>query len=158
MASKRPANGAAVKILIAGSLGGGLEAELAARSDVEVFHTHTNGNGDSAEPDAILYAGSHPQQLERDVLALRTWTKAPVVVAAHAPPDALLSSLLRLDVADVVSMPQTAESLAFAMKKAAFAATGFAARTGRLVTVFSPKGGSGKTIVSTSLAIASATA
>src|SRR5213083_1210441 len=118
MASDSRDNGGPVKILIAGSLGGALEAELAARSDLEVFDPHTNGNGHSAVPDAILYAGSHPQQLESDVSALRTWTNAPVVVAAQAPTDALLASLLRLDVADVVALPQTAESLAFTMKKA----------------------------------------
>jgi pilus assembly protein CpaE len=158
MASESRDSGGTVKILIAGSLGGTLEAELAARPDLEVFDPHTNGNGQPAEPDAILYAGSHPQQLESDVSALRTWTKAPVVVAATAPTDALLSSLLRLDVADVVALPQTAESLAFTMKKAAIAATSFTRGSGRLVTIFSPKGGSGKTIISTSLAVAAATA
>ena len=52
MASDSRDNGGPVKILIAGSLGGALEAELAARSDLEVFDPHTNGNGHSATPAA----------------------------------------------------------------------------------------------------------
>ena len=158
MASSARDTGGAVKILIAGSLGGMLEAELTARSDLHVFDPHASGHAGSEEPDAVLYVAAQPQLLEGDIAALRTWTQAPIVVAIDAPTDALLAAALRLDVADVLALPQSADSLAFTMRKAAITATSLRSTSGLLITVFSPKGGSGKTVLSTNLAVAAAAA
>ena len=51
-------------------------------------------------------------------------------------------------------LPQPTETLLFALRKAAVAPSGTAA--GKVVTVFSPKGGSGKTVLATNLAVAAA--
>ena len=53
-------------------------------------------------------------------------------------------------------LPQPAETLLFAIRKAAMSPPSVA--TGKVVTVFSPKGGSGKTVLSTNLAVAAARA
>jgi pilus assembly protein CpaE len=51
-------------------------------------------------------------------------------------------------------MPQPAETVVFALRKAAMGAA--ETSTGKVVTVFSPKGGSGKTVLATNLAVAAA--
>ena len=55
---------------------------------------------------------------------------------------------------DVLVLPQSTETLLFALRKAARAAAPTTA--GRVVTVFSPKGGTGKTVLATNLAVAAA--
>ena len=50
-------------------------------------------------------------------------------------------------------LPQPVETLLFALRKAATASSVNGA-TGKVVTVFSPKGGSGKTVIATNLAVA----
>src|SRR5436190_319064 len=58
-------------------------------------------------------------------------------------------------IADVMLLPQLTDNVVFAIKKACHAGRKQAAsaggRQGRLVTVFSPKGGTGKTVLSTNV-------
>jgi pilus assembly protein CpaE len=59
-----------------------------------------------------------------------------------------------MDVADVLLLPQLTHNVVFAIRKASHARRQLqtTAHRGRVVTVFSPKGGTGKTVVATSLA------
>jgi pilus assembly protein CpaE len=60
-------------------------------------------------------------------------------------------------VSDVLLLPQMTENVVFAIRKASHSgrkATGGHGRRGRVVTVFSPKGGTGKTVTATNLASA----
>jgi pilus assembly protein CpaE len=59
-----------------------------------------------------------------------------------------------MDVADVLLLPQLTHNVVFAIRKASHARRQLqtAAHRGRVMTVFSPKGGTGKTVVATSLA------
>jgi pilus assembly protein CpaE len=60
-------------------------------------------------------------------------------------------------IADVLPLPASSEGLLFAIQKAARVAyQGAQVGRGRVVTVFSPKGGSGKSVVSANLAVACA--
>jgi pilus assembly protein CpaE len=94
-----------------------------------------------------------------EVAAIREQTRAPVVVLASGESSALLDDALDTEgVADVLLLPQLTENVVFALRKAAHAgrrlvAEGGHARHGRIVTVFSPKGGTGKTVTATNLAV-----
>ena len=71
----------------------------------------------------------------------------------------MLEQALDADVADVLLLPQLVENVVFAIRKATHSrahapAAGGSGRHGRIVTVFSPKGGTGKTVTATNLATA----
>nr|MBA2536599.1 AAA family ATPase [Actinomycetota bacterium] len=93
-----------------------------------------------------------------DLAAIREQTRSPIVMLASGESSALLDDALESEgVADVILLPQLTENVVFALRKAAHAgrrlhAEGAHARHGRIVTVFSPKGGTGKTVTATNLA------
>ena len=90
-----------------------------------------------------------------DIAAIREVTRAPVIlVASGAEAAMMLEQALEQDVADVLLLPQLTHNVVFAVRKASHARrqVEVAAHHGRVVTVFSPKGGTGKTVVSTNLA------
>jgi pilus assembly protein CpaE len=70
----------------------------------------------------------------------------------------MLEEALVADVSDVLLLPQLVENVVFVIKKAAHAKralpTVTRAALGRVVTVFSPKGGTGKTVTATNLSSA----
>ena len=80
------------------------------------------------------------------------------MILASGESSALLDEALDADgVADVLLLPQLTENVVFALRKAGhagrrLAAEGGHARQGRIITVFSPKGGTGKTVTATNLA------
>jgi pilus assembly protein CpaE len=79
-------------------------------------------------------------------------------VLASGEVSRLLEQALDADVTDVLLLPQLAENVAFAIRKAAHSGRrggeGAASASGRIVTVFSPKGGTGKTAIATNLGVA----
>jgi len=93
-----------------------------------------------------------------EVAAIREQTRAPIVILASGESTALLEEALDAEgVADVLLLPQLTENVVFALRKAAHAgrrlvAEGGTSRQGRIITVFSPKGGTGKTVTATNLA------
>lgn len=90
-----------------------------------------------------------------DIAAIREMTRAPVIlVASGAEAAAMLEQAIEQDVADVLLLPQLTHNVVFAIRKASHARrqVEVAAHHGRVLTVFSPKGGTGKTVVSTNLA------
>jgi pilus assembly protein CpaE len=94
-----------------------------------------------------------------ELAAIREQTRSPIVVLASGESSALLDDALDADVADVLLLPQLTENVVFALRKAAHTgrrlhAEGAHTRHGRIVTVFSPKGGTGKTATATNLAAA----
>jgi pilus assembly protein CpaE len=92
-----------------------------------------------------------------ELAAIREHTRTPVVLLASGEASALLEEALDADVADVLLLPQLADNVVFAVRKAAHAGrrvTGSTREHGRIVTVFSPKGGTGKTVTATNLSTA----
>jgi pilus assembly protein CpaE len=80
-----------------------------------------------------------------------------VILLASGESSALLEDALEADVADVLLLPQMTENIVFAIRKASHSgrkAQGRPGRRGRIVTVFSPKGGTGKTVIATNTAAA----
>jgi pilus assembly protein CpaE len=95
-----------------------------------------------------------------EIAAIREQTRSPIVVLAAGESSTLLEEALDADdVADVLLLPQLTDNVVFSLRKAGHAgrrlvAEGGSARHGRIITVFSPKGGTGKTVTATNLAAA----
>jgi pilus assembly protein CpaE len=123
------------------------------------------GRSQSVREGAGALAGGHLQAVLHgtraselpadDLAAIREYTRAPIVLLASGEASALLESALEADVADVLLLPQLPENVVFSIRKACVnGKTGHSGAQGRILTVFSPKGGTGKTVMSTNLAAA----
>jgi len=108
--------------------------------------------------DCILHGTRSDSFPATEVAAIREQTRAPILVVASGTATQLLEEALEADVSDVLLLPQMIENVVFTIRKAAHAkrALPTVARTsfGRVVTVFSPKGGTGKTVTASNLASA----
>ena len=94
-----------------------------------------------------------------EIASIREHTQAPIILLASGESSQLLNEALETDVADVLLLPQLADNVVFAVRKAAHTgrrleAEGGVGKRGRILTVFSPKGGTGKTVTATNLASA----
>ncbi len=104
---------------------------------------------------AVLHATRASELPEDDLASIREYTRAPIILLASGEASLLLDAALEADVADVMLLPQLPENVVFAVRKASHnGRTGHAGAGGRVLTVFSPKGGTGKTVMSTNLATA----
>ena len=107
---------------------------------------------------AVLHATRSSALPADDIAAIREYTQAPIVLVASGEASALLEEALDADVADVLLLPQLTENVVFAIRKASHSGRrskkGHARGSGRVITVFSPKGGTGKTVTATNLATA----
>ena len=107
--------------------------------------------------DCILHATRSSAFPATEIAAIREHTRAPIILVASGGEAAnMLEHALEMDVADVLLLPQLTHNVVFAVRKASHARRQLqtAAHRGRVITVFSPKGGTGKTVVSTNLAAA----
>ena len=153
-----------VRIYITGYCDGlsSLREALAAHPELDVV-----GWNDSVQEARAPLAGGHLQvvlhgtgdaQLPVHELAtIREHTQAPVIMLASGDSTQLLDQALDTDVADVLMLPQLTENVVFAIRKASHAGRKLAAqgghgRHGKILTVFAPKGGTGKTSIATNLA------
>jgi pilus assembly protein CpaE len=149
-------NGHKLNVLLSGSAANGVGAALEHEPAVAVIRL---GEGDASSPSTadvalhVLESSSAPDVAE-DVKRLRELADVPLILAAYGEPNGIVETGLAVGAADVLVLPQSAETLMFALRKAARVAT--ATESGKVVTVFSPKGGSGKTVLATNLAVAAA--
>jgi pilus assembly protein CpaE len=107
--------------------------------------------------EAVLHATRGSAFPGDEVAAIREYTRAPLILLVSGDSASLLEEALEAGVADVIPLPQLTENLVFAVRKACHQgrrAQSPDGRRGRVITVFSPKGGVGKTCVSTNLAAA----
>ena len=160
-------NNDSTRIYVTGSCDGldRLREGLATHPDLDFVGWSEN----VAEATAAL-AGGHLQVVVHatrstsfpagEVAAIREHTRSPIVILASGESSALLDEALDADgVADVLLLPQLTENVVFALRKAGhagrrLASEGGHARQGRIITVFSPKGGTGKTVTATNLSTA----
>ena len=158
-------NSDSTRIYVTGSCDGldRLREGLATHPDLDFVGWSEN----VAEATAAL-AGGHLQVVVHatrstsfpadEVAAIREHTRSPIVILASGESSALLDEALDAEgVADVLLLPQLTENVVFALRKAGhagrrLASEGGHARQGRIITVFSPKGGTGKTVTATNLA------
>jgi pilus assembly protein CpaE len=154
-----------VRIFATGSCEGfeKLRDSLASHPEIEMVgssNTVNDGAGALAggHLDAILHA-TRDSALPRDELAsIREHSRAPILLVASNSSSGLLEEALNSDVADVLLLPQLVENVVFSVRKATHTKRQDqgGGRHGRIVTVFAPKGGTGKTVTATNLAAACA--
>ena len=95
--------------------------------------------------------------LASDVATIRRQTTAPIVLLATESEPWLVEAALAAGVDDVLVLPARLETISFAIHKAGQAggrvttAARDSASKGQVITVFSPKGGTGKTVMATNL-------
>jgi pilus assembly protein CpaE len=108
--------------------------------------------------DCILHATRSESFPAAEIAAIREQTRAPIVVVASGSASEILEEALDADVSDVLLLPQLVENVLFVIKKASHAKravpTVTRAQLGRVITVFSPKGGTGKTVTASNLGAA----
>ena len=119
--------------------------------------------GSEIQQDADLVivgcAEAHERALE--VISSATVQRAdrPVVVLYQGSANNFLERAFEAGADDLVSLPQAAGQLGFALEKALARRRGAAAPSdGAMITVLGPKGGTGKTVTSSNLAVALAQA
>jgi pilus assembly protein CpaE len=114
--------------------------------------------GADSEPDVLVLVHDPDREPREQLARLREYSTVPVVLVTSNSSSELARWALDAGIADVVTLPAAPEEMLFAIEKAARSAREQDRQqgNGRVVTVFSPKGGSGKSVVSTNLAAASA--
>ena len=148
-----------LRVLLSGPAADQLEATL---DEAGVSMVRPSGEGGglrvSSPVDVALHvvASSSSPELVSDIRNVRALAKAPLILAAYGAPNGIVEVGLEVGAADVLLLPQSSETLMFALHKAS-AASG-TTHDGKIVTVFSPKGGSGKTVLATNIAAATARA
>jgi pilus assembly protein CpaE len=150
-----------VRVFVTGQCDGlpELREALAKHPEIELV-----GWADNVMEGASTLTGGHLQVVlhatrsatlpANDVAAIREYTRCPVILLASGGSPTLLEDALEADIADVLLLPQLTDNIVFAIKKACHAgrrAQSSGGRQGRVVTVFSPKGGTGKTVLSTNV-------
>lgn len=153
------------RIFVTGSCDGldQLREALERHSEIELVGTSV-GAAESAgvltggHLEVVLH-GTRSSTLPADEIAtIREHTRAPLILLASGEASVLLEEALEADVSDVLLLPQMTENVVYAIRKAGRSGlrppVSAPTRRGRIVTVFSPKGGTGKTVMSTNLACA----
>jgi Flp pilus assembly CpaE family ATPase len=105
--------------------------------------------------ECVVHATRAASFPSADIAAIRECSRVLVILVASGGEAArMLEQALEMDVADVLLLPQLTHNVVFAIRKAAHVRRQLqtTAHRGRVITVFSPKGGTGKTVVSTNLA------
>jgi len=105
--------------------------------------------------DCVLHATGSSTLPAHEIATIREFTRVPLLLIASGEASALLDDALGADVTDVLLLPALTDNVVFAIRKATHAPRRAAAngrREGRIITVFSPKGGTGKTVITTNLA------
>jgi pilus assembly protein CpaE len=144
-----------------------LRESLANHPEIELIGSSTDVAGGAAalaggHLDAILHATRSTTLPANELATIREHTRAPVLIVASSGSAGLLEQALDADVSDVLLLPQLVENVVFAIRKATHTGRRHTengaggGRHGKIVTVFSPKGGTGKTVTATNLAAACA--
>jgi len=146
-----------------GSLGlDAIQAALPAGTPVRAVSLAEAGSTGSeiqSGADLVIIGCSqaHDQALELISAATAQRSDRPVVVLYEGNPNGFLERAFEAGADDLVAMPQSAGQLGFALEKALARRRGTggpAVAEGAMITVLGPKGGTGKTVTSSNLAVA----
>lgn len=142
-----------LNVLLSGAASTDLATTLATDPTLSVSRSAAASD---APIDVALHVISESGDLTAEMAKLRSVSQAPLILAVYGEPNGIVESGLEFGASDVIVLPQPIETLLFTLRKAAI--TPAAARAeqpkGRVVTVFSPKGGTGKTVLATNIAVA----
>ena len=112
--------------------------------------------------DLVIVGCSQAHEAALEVIAAASAQRAdrPVVVLYHGSPNGFLERAFEAGADDLVALPQSSGQLGFALEKAVARRRGVVAPSaeGAMITVLGPKGGTGKTVTSSNLAVALAQA
>ena len=109
--------------------------------------------------DLLVVASSEYNDQAANLIdrAVKQRPDRPIVVLVERSPNGVLRSAFEAGADDVIGLPQTPESLSFAIEKMLARRAGSThvkgTPTAPLVVVLGPKGGTGKTLISTNLAV-----
>jgi pilus assembly protein CpaE len=147
-----------LRVALAGS-GPTADAVAANLARVEAFEVVPMGGVRAGGSEVIVLVHDGGAEPREELAAAREHSSAPVVLATAHPSSELVRWAIDAGLADVLPLPASPEQTLFVVEKAARTARQLEARSrgARVVTVFSPKGGSGKSVVATNLAVAAAT-
>jgi pilus assembly protein CpaE len=129
--------------------------------EIEVVHTSafladSTAALESGGVEAVLYVTHAGPGWLDEVAAIREHTSAPVVLLSSNGSGAVLDQALDAGVEEALLLPQVVENVAFALRRARRSRDhqdGVPGTSqGNVTTVFSPKGGIGKTVIATNLA------
>ena len=145
-----------LRVLVSGPAAHRVAATLEQDPAIDLVRADAAGAGSPRSADVALHVveTSSAPNIAEEVERVRELSDAPLILAAYGEPNGIVETGLEVGASDVVVLPQPTETLVFAIRKAAMATP--ATAHGKVVTVFSPKGGSGKTVVATNLAVAAA--
>ena len=145
-----------LRILLSGPAANALAGTLEQEPGIFVIRPDAVGGASPSTADVALHVveSSSAPGIPEDVRRVGELVDAPLILAAYGVPNGIVETGLAVGAVDVLVLPQSTETLLFALRKAARATNGTA--SGKVVTVFSPKGGSGKTMLATNLAVATA--
>jgi pilus assembly protein CpaE len=137
-----------------------LAAVLASHPDLELVGVSESIEGAAAalaggHLDVVLHATRASVLPVDELAAIREHARTPIMLVASGEASRLLDEALDADVADVLLLPQLPDNVVFALRKAAHQgrrAEAVQGRNGTIITIFSPKGGTGKTVLATNLA------
>ena len=107
----------------------------------------------------VLHATRSTTLPGEEIAAIREHSRAPLLLVTSGPSGDLIDEALETgEVDDVLPLPMLTEHIVFAIRKAARVDRRLTAQTGRhtgrVLTIFSPKGGTGKSSTATNLAAA----
>jgi Flp pilus assembly CpaE family ATPase len=140
----------ALRVRLSGPAAQRLQAALGGQGGL-TFLPDAAPNGVRA--DVALHVLDHSSAAADGLAELRQ-RDVPLILAAYGEPNGIVETGLQVGATDVLVLPQPPETVLFALRKAAATTNG--SGSGEIVTVFSPKGGSGKTALATNLAAAAA--
>jgi pilus assembly protein CpaE len=132
------------QVAVTGVVEGLVEADLALRDPtIDLLAIACHG-----APDAVL-------DLVRRATAMRSGR--PIVVLCEAAPEYYVPSLLEAGADDVIKLPETPERVMFSLEKAVARSRGRAVDSNGelapMICVLGPKGGTGKTVAASNLAV-----
>lgn len=115
---------------------------------------------EAADLVVVGCAEAREQALDLVAAAVRQRSDRPVVVLYGGSPNGFLERAFEAGADDLITLPQSASQLAFALEKALARrrGVGAGAGSGAMVTVIGPKGGTGKTLTACNVAVALALA
>jgi pilus assembly protein CpaE len=163
-------DGSPIKVFITGACAGLAEVRqaLSSHPDIEIVGTAVEpAKSDqklaASGAQVVMHGTARGDRLPAgEIDAIRHATAAPIILVTSGGAGAVLQEALAAGINDVVMLPQLTDALVFTIKKtcqlASVRGSGSPSmlRTstaeGRVVTVFSPKGGVGKTVIATALA------